>query len=157
MRQIAALVVSIAWVLAGASTWAQTQTWIVIEAGGNERGAFVPRSAPYTEGGPTVGVYLLDRQNVRTADGEALTGFEFCGWTEGTGIRVRVFALVPKEGEQNIYMPNGDAKNLQRRDFASYLVGPEESQSITEMTTLGIQPMVLRAALRMYDRDDCAS
>ncbi len=148
MRQTAALVVSIAWVLAGVSIGAQTQTWVVIEAGGNERGAFVPRSAPYTEGGPTVGVYLFDRQNVRTSDGQALTGYEFLGWTEGTGIRVQVFALVPKEGVPSTYTPNGDAMNLQRRDFASYLVRPGQSQSITEMTALGIPPMALRAALR---------
>src|SRR5258705_12121980 len=101
MRQVAALVVSIASVLAAASISAQTPTWVVIEAGGSERGAFIPRSAPYNEGGPTVGVYLFDRQNVRMSNGEALTGFEFLGWTEGTGIRVQVFALVPKEGAPN--------------------------------------------------------
>jgi hypothetical protein len=148
MYRIAALIVSIAGALGGASAWAQTQTWVVIEAGGKERGAFVPRSAPYTEGGPAVGVYLSDRQNLRTRDGEALTGFEFLGWTDGTGIRVQVFALVPRDGAPNTYMPNGDASNLQRRDFATYLVGPGQSQSITEMRALGIQPMVLRAALR---------
>jgi hypothetical protein len=148
MRQMAALVVSITWVLAGALGWAQTQTWIVIEAGGKERGAFVPRTSPYTEGGPTVGVYLFDRQNVRTGDGDALTGFECLGWIEGTAIRVQVFALVPKTGQPNTYMPNGDAKNLQRRDFASYLVRPGQSRSITEMKALGIEPLVLRAAVR---------
>jgi len=148
MRTSIALIVSLVCVCAGTLTFAQQQTWIVIEAGGAERGGFVPKNAPYTEGGPTVGVYLFDRQNVRMPDGLALTGFEFLGWAEGTATRVQVFALVPKESVPNTYMPNGDAKNLRRRDFASYLVASGQSQAITEMTNVGIQPMVLRATLR---------
>lgn len=60
----------------------------------------------------------------------------------------RVFALVPKDGVPNTYMPNGDAKNLQRRDFASYLVVTGQSQTIAEMTALGVPPMVLRTVMR---------
>ncbi len=148
MRQVTALVVLLAWVVAGVSTGAQTQTWVVIEAGGSERGAFVPRSAPSTEGGPSVGVYLFDRKDVRTRDGQALTGFEFLGWTEGAATRVQVFALVPKDGVPDTYLPMGDARNLQRRDCASYLVVTGQSQTIAEMTALGVPPMVLRTAMR---------
>lgn len=146
MRRIFALVIAVACGLAATPTGAQQHIWVVIEAGGHERGAFVSRSAPYTEGGPSVGVYLFDRKDVRTRDGQALTGFEFLGWTEGVGTRVQVFALVPKDGMPNTYLP--DPKNLRRRDFASYLVVAGQSQSIVEMTALGVPPMVLRTSMR---------
>lgn len=148
MRRMLALVTAIACGLAGMSTWAQQHTWVVIEAGGQERGAFVPGSAPYTKHGPSVDVFLFDRKDVRTREGQALTGFEFIGWTEGAATRVQVFALVPKNGVPNTYLPKGDARNLQRRDFASYLVVAGQPQSIAEMTALGVPPMVLRTAMR---------
>ena len=140
--------VALTLLLSVSSTLAQERTWIAIDAGGKERGTFVPRDVPYTQGGPSVGVYLFDRQNVRTADGQALTGFEFIGWTEGTATRIQVFALVPKDGVRNAYMPGGDSRNLVRRDFATYLLAPGESHPVAEMTVLGIEPMVLRSVVR---------
>jgi hypothetical protein len=140
---------AVASVAIGLTAMAQEpQTWLVIEANGQERGGFVPKRAPYTQGGPTVGVYLFDQQNVRMQDGQALTGFEYLGWTEGTDTRVVVYALVPKEGAPNVYMPGGDAANLQRRDFATYAVASGQSQAVSEMRSLGIEPMVLRATSR---------
>ena len=132
----------------GPSMRAQARTWIRIDADGKERGSFVPRTAPYTKDGPSVGVYLVDRQDVRTPDGRALTGFEFIGWTEGAATRVVVFALVAKDGVPNTYLPDGDAGNLTRGDFATYLLRPGDSRSITEMKALGIEPMVLRSVNR---------
>jgi hypothetical protein len=71
----------------------QTQTWITIAANGIERGGFVPRDTPYSQGGPAVSVYVLDRQDVRTGDGLSITGFEFIGWAEedaeGAGLCAR--------------------------------------------------------------------
>lgn len=149
MRRIAGeFCIAIALLLSVSSTWAQERTWVTIDAAGKERGAFVPRDMPYTQGGPSVGVYLFDRQNVRTPDGQALTGFEFIGWTEGAATRVQVFALVPRDGVPNTYMPEGDPRNLVRRDFASYPLAPGQSQSIEEMRALGIEPMVLRSVVR---------
>jgi hypothetical protein len=103
---------------------------------------------PYTQGGPSVSVYLFDNHSVRTADGQALTGFEFIGWTEGTATRVQVFALVPKEDAPNVYLPGGDPRNLMRRDFASYLLGPGQDRRIIEMGTVGVEPMVLQSVAR---------
>src|SRR5690349_21104632 len=71
------------------------ETWIMIQSGGKEQGAFVPQLRPYTEGGPAVSVYLKNK-NVRTKDGLVVTGFEFIGWKEASANRVLVFALVPR-------------------------------------------------------------
>ena len=57
--------------VSGSRTWAQERTWITITAADTERGAFVPRDMPYTQGGPSVGVYLVDRKDVRMPDGQA--------------------------------------------------------------------------------------
>jgi hypothetical protein len=149
MRRIAiGSVIAIALLVSGSRMWAQERTWITITVAGMERGGFVPRDVPYTQRGPSVGVYLFDRQDVRMPDGQALTGFDFIGWREGAATRVQVFALVPKSGTPNTYLPGGDSRNLDRRDFASYLVRPDEAQPIAEMSTLGIPPMVLRSVVR---------
>jgi hypothetical protein len=149
MRQITiGSFIAIALLVSGSRTWAQERTWITITAAGTERGGFVPRDVPYTQGGPSVGVYLFDRQDVRMPDGQALTGFDFIGWREGAATRVQVFALLPKAGMPNTYLPGGDNRNLARRDFASYLVRPDGSQPIAEMSALGIPPMVLRSVVR---------
>ena len=124
----------------------QTQTVIGITANGIERGSFIPRDTPYTQGGPAVGVYLVDRRDVRTSDGLVVTGFEFIGWTEGDGTRVQVFALVPRKGAPNTYMPNGDPDLLERRDFASYRIRSDQGIGIEEMRSLGIEPMILSSA-----------
>ena len=121
------------------------ETWITITANGIERGAFVPRPEPYSQGGPAVSVYLFDQRNVRTPDGLVITGFEFIGWTEGEATRVQVFALVPQKGAPNTYMPNGDADLLTRRDFATYRIGMDQGVAVAEMRGLGIEPMILAA------------
>ena len=140
--------IAMALVLSASSTWAQRRTWITIDAAGKERGAFVPRAVPYTQGGPSVGVYLVDRQDVRMPDGRILTGLDFIGWSEGAGTRVQVFALVPKDGIPNTYLPGGDARNLVRRDYATYRLAPGQSRPIAEMRALGIEPMVVRSVAR---------
>ena len=121
----------------------QTQTVIGITANGIERGSFIPRDTPYTQGGPAVGVYLVDRRDIRTSDGLVVTGFEFIGWTEGDATRVQVFALVPRKGAPNTYMPNGNPDLLERRDFASYRILSDQGIGIQEMRSLGLEPMIL--------------
>ena len=54
------------------------------------------------------------------------------------------------EDATNTYMPDGDEKNLRRRDFATYTVRRGQTP-VEEMKTLGIKPMVLRAEARMPD------
>ena len=149
MRRIAGgVLIAVGLLLSVSLCWAQEQTWITIATSGKERGAFVPRHQPYTQGGPAVSVYLFDQKDVRTPAGEALTGFDFIGWIEGNATRVQVFALVPNDGAPNTFMPGGDSRNLIRRDFASYLLEAGQSQPIIEMRTLGIEPMVIRSVNR---------
>jgi hypothetical protein len=123
----------------------QPDTFITISAGAVQRGGFIPRSTPYTQGGPAVSVYLFDRKDIRTSDGLIITGFEFIGWAEGDGTRVLVFALVPQKGAPNTYMPNGTADLLERRDFATYQILRDQGVAIAEMRDLGLEPMILHA------------
>lgn len=139
-----------AMVLAGsivtpAAAQQQADTLISISAGSVERGGFIPRPVPYSEGGPAVSVYLIDHKDVRTTDGLVITGFEFIGWTEGDGTRIQVFALVPRKGAPNTYLPNGDGDLLERRDFASYRIFRDQGIAIGEMRDLGVDPMIIRA------------
>src|SRR4030095_15715811 len=76
----------------------QADTFISITAGAVQRGGFIPRPTPYSQGGPAVSVYLIDQKDVRTSDGLVITGFEFIGWTEGDATSVQIFALVPQKG-----------------------------------------------------------
>jgi len=130
------------------------KTWIVIKTGGMERGAFVPRALPYSQGGPSVNVYLIDERshqpvtNARLQDGLIVTGFEFIGWTEDDHTRVQVFALIPSKDAPNTYLPNGKPELLQRRDFASYRISKGESMRVIEMTALNVEPMSLSAETR---------
>jgi hypothetical protein len=121
----------------------QADTRISIMASGAERGTFIPRPAPYVEGGPAVSVYLYDRRNVRTTDGLIITGFEFIGWSEGDATRVMVFALVPRADAPNVYLPEGKYELLQRRQFATYLIAAEQGIPVSDMRDLAIEPMVL--------------
>ena len=124
----------------------QPDTWITITANGIQRGGFIPRSAPYMQGAPAVSVYLIDPQDVRTADGLVVTGFEFIGWTESDATRVQVFLLVPRIGAPNTYLPGGGDQLLERRDFATYRILRDQGVAVTEMRELGIEPMILSAS-----------
>ena len=90
----------------------------MVQADGKDRAAFVPELKPYTQGGPAVSVYL-NREDVRTKDGLVVTGFEFIGWKEASANRVIVFALIPREGATNTYMPDGT-----RRTYAGGISRP---------------------------------
>jgi hypothetical protein len=141
--------IAAAALLLGTAVAAQTPTtWIAIRANGVERGAFAPRAAPYTQGGPSVSVYLFDRRDVRAPDGKIITGFEFIGWSEGENSRVQVFTLVPRDDAPNEYLANGNRELLSRRDLASYQIAQGQTVRIAEMTRLGIEPMVLSSERR---------
>jgi hypothetical protein len=121
----------------------QSDVLITITAGSVQRGSFVPRMTPYSQGGPAVSVYLFDRRDIRNSEGLVVTGFDFIGWAEGEATRVQVFALVPRKGAPNTYMPNGDEELLERRDFASYRVLRDQAVAVEEMRDLGLEPMIL--------------
>ena len=116
---------------------------VQVYAGGKLRGAFEPRGEPYAADGPSVSVYL-EKRDVKTADGQVLTGFEFIGWQEGQGGRVQVFLLVPAKGEANAYLPEGRAERLARRYFSSLLLAKGDEVLLGKMRELGLEPMKLR-------------
>jgi hypothetical protein len=117
---------------------------------GRLRGLLEPKTEPYFSDGASVSVFLLgkqalsDNQDVKTADGKVVTGFKFIGWHEGQGTRVMAFVLIPREGVDNTYLPDGDAKNLMPREFSTHLVGPTGEVPVSKMRELGLEPMVLR-------------
>ena len=145
MARLMTVVILVGLMNVPASAQMQADRYISISAGALQRGGFIPRTTPYTEGGPAVSVFLFDQRNVRTSDGLVITGFEFIGWAEGDGTRVLVFALVPRQGAPNTYMPNGDFDLLERRDFASYGILRDQGLPVAEMRDLGIEPMILHA------------
>ena len=129
-------------------TESATGDTLEILANGKRRGGLTPRAEPYTSGGPSVAVYLVDQKNVRTADGEVVTGFEFTAWREGQGTRVLVRVLVPRSGAPNTYLPGGRPENLARRDFSTHFLAASDELSVTRMQELGVVPMVVRSLAR---------
>jgi len=144
---IATLIAVATWTHLGAGP----ETWIVVKSGGKDRVAFSPATEPYTEGGPAVRVFL-EKTDARTRDGLVVTGFEFIGWKEASTNRVLVFALIPRDGAPNTYMPDGDEKNLRRQDFAALTMRDGQTLPIEGMKVLGIEPMILRATVRKTAR-----
>jgi hypothetical protein len=116
---------------------------VQVYAGGKLRGAFEPRGEPYGTDGPSVSVYL-ERRDVKTADGQVVTGLEFIGWREGEGVRVQVFLLVPAIGVPNTYLPDGKAERLARRYFSSVLLARGDQLVLSKMQELGVEPMNVR-------------
>ncbi len=116
---------------------------VQIYADGKLRGAFEPRGEPYASDGPSVLVYL-DQQGVKTADGLAVTGFDFIGWPEGQGVRVQVLLLVPAKGEADSFIPEGRTERLARRYFISVLLAKGDEVVLSRMRELGVTPMKLR-------------
>ena len=126
-------------VVAGASAVGTVHVY----AAGKLRGAFEPADKPYGTDGPSVSVYL-EKRDVKTADGQVVTGLEFIGWQEGHGVRVRVFLLVPAQGAANTYLPEGKAERLERRYFDSVLLAKGDQVALGKMQELGVEPMKLR-------------
>ena len=116
---------------------------VQIYADGKMRGAFEPRGEPFAADGPSVAVYL-EKQDVKTADGQVVAGFEFTGWPEGQGVRVQVLLLVPAKGEANSFIPEGKSERLARRYFISVLLAQGDELVLTKMRELGAEPMKLR-------------
>lgn len=145
MARLMAVLVLVGSLVSPGAAQMQSDTFISITAGSIQRGGFVPRLTPYTQGGPAVSVYLFDQRNVRTSDGLVITGFEFIGWAEGDGTRVLVFALVPRNGTPNTYMPNGTDDLLTRREFATYRILRDQGVAVAEMRDIGVEPMILHA------------
>ncbi len=116
---------------------------VYIYADGKLRGAFEPRGEPYATDGPSVSVYL-EKRDVRTTDGQVVSGFEFIGWPEGQGVRVQVLILVPAKGEANSYVPEGKTERLARRYFISVLLAKGDEVVLAKMRELGLEPMKVR-------------
>lgn len=121
-------------------------TTVLIRVAGTQHasqaGSFIPSPVPSIQGGHSASVYLLSGQDVRTTDGLRIIGFSFVGWVEGDATRVQVFALVPRGGAPDVdlrYRP----ELLDGREFASYRISAGETIAITEMRSLGIDPMML--------------
>jgi len=117
---------------------------VEIYANGERRAALTARPAPYTTNGPSVSVYLLDKKDAKTPDGRIVTGFRFIAWDEGDATRVVVFALVPRAGARNVYLPGGRDSNLARRDFSTHLIPTNGQVIVSQMKELGVAPMELR-------------
>ncbi len=136
-RAVAISVAALSLVGAGSTGTVQ------IYADGKLRGAFEPRGEPYASDGPSVLLYL-EKQDVKTADGQVVTGFEFIGWPAGQGIRVQVLLLVPAKGEADSFLPEGRAERLAHRYFTSVLLAKGDEVVLSKMQKLGVTPMKLR-------------
>jgi hypothetical protein len=99
---------------------------------------------PYFESGPVAKMYLPSGTDARTRDGRPIVGFEFTAWTEGDATRGQVFALVATSGSPNVDV-RYRADLVERTEFASYRLRPGESIPITEMRSIGLEPMVVEA------------
>jgi hypothetical protein len=124
---------------------AQNEVVRVSVSGGNGFPATLTASAqPYFEGGPVANMYLPSGIDARTRDGRPIVGFAFTAWMEGDATRGQIFALVGASGSPDVDL-RYRADLVERTEFASYRLRPGESVPITEMRSLGLEPMVVQA------------
>ena len=119
---------------------------VTVHASTGSAAGLLARPEPYfSEGGPVAKMYLPSGTNARTRDGRSIVGFEFTAWTEGDATRGQVFALVSATNASPDIDLRYRADLVRRSEFASYRLRPGESVPITEMQSLGLEPMVVEA------------
>jgi hypothetical protein len=124
---------------------------VSVERNGKVCVTMQPRpTPPQLEGQQAGACYLFDEKDVRDQDGDAVTGYAFYPWNEGSKTVVRVFSLVPAAGAPNRYLANpGDdpEKTLRLKRLADYTISPGRPIPIDEMKKAGLAPMIMRLDL----------
>jgi hypothetical protein len=119
-----------------------TQVFISGTSGWSAR--LTASTQPYFEGGPVANMYLPSGTDARTRDGRPIVGFAFTAWVEGDATRGQIFVLVGASGSPNVDL-RYRADLVERTEFASYRLRPGERVPITEMRSLGLEPLIVQA------------
>jgi hypothetical protein len=109
---------------------------VIVATFGALRASLVPRSEPYTEGGPAVWFPVADSAGASTPDGRRISRIRFAGWREAGAIRVMVLVSVPRDDQPNTYTT--DSSRLVERDAGTYLVRSGQMVELTDLDALGI-------------------
>jgi hypothetical protein len=90
-------------------------------------------------------MHVLESAQARLSDGRAISGLRFTAWSEGTGIRVMVVALVPRQGESGYTI---DPNRLTSVDVGTYVVDVGQTVPLNELTPLGIRDVSVQVVSR---------
>ena len=145
MKQLVIIGIALAFATTTAAAQQNEVVRVYVRATTGSTAALISSSAPYTEGGPVAKVYLPSGTDARTRDGGLIVGFDFTAWTAGDETRGQVFALVSSSSAAPDVDLRYRSELLQRREFASYRLRLGESVSITEMRSVGLEPMIVEA------------
>lgn len=115
---------------------------VFVRASNGLGATLIAGAQPYFEAGPVAKMYLPSGVDARTRDGRPIVGFEFSAWMEGDTVRGQVFALVGSSGAPNVDL-RYRADLVDRDEFASYRLRAGETMPITEMRSVGLEPMVV--------------
>lgn len=116
------------------------QVWVNVLIGGKPVMAVVAAPEPYTDG-PSVCSAV---EGARMKDGAPIWALEFIGWKEGSGYRVRVFAVLPAQGNPGPEPLCFEGPKLKRVEFASLHLESGKGVVIEKMKDVGVKPWMLR-------------
>ena len=143
-RILPLLLIAVLAILSEPTTAEGEQVWVNVLIGGKPVMAVVAAPEPYTDG-PSVCSAI---EGARMQDGTPVRALEFIGWKEGTGYRVRVFAVVPAAAKSGPEPLCFQGPELTRVDFASLHLEAGKSLVIAKMEEAGVEPWVLRVGAK---------
>jgi hypothetical protein len=133
--------------LANVSVSAQSKPWIIVSDSSEQRAASQPRAAKPSTTQPDTMVFFK-RHDVHDAKGRVVTGLGFISWTEGQGVHVAVYTMVPKPGAPNTFLAGTSEQlaSLQAEALVDFSLKLGEVRSLSELKTLGVEPMAVTLA-----------
>jgi hypothetical protein len=130
------------------STFAQERPVVVVlDAKGGVVGHFVPLGKPPADvAGTRFGVATpVTRKDMTLANGKIVSGFFVLGWQEADKTRVVVSAMVPRDGEPNVYLPPAERRRAAvRHELARFALNVGQSREVKEIKGLGADTITIR-------------
>ena len=141
MLRVLLIVLSVA---ASATVMAQDElVWITVFIGGKAVMGFVPAPEASTQSERGV-CSEVQEAGAKIKDGTPIRAFEFTGWRENGGYQIRVFAVVPAQGEPGSRGLCTKGRGFKRLDFATLRARSGDEIVIERMKDAGVAPWEIR-------------
>jgi hypothetical protein len=130
-----------------ASTFAQARPVVVVlDAKGGIVGYFVPLEKPPADVAATrFGVQTpVTRTDLTLANGKIVSGFSVLGWQEAGKTIVVVSAMVPRDGDPNVYLKPPERKAAAKHELARFALTVGQSREMKEIKSLGADAVTIR-------------
>jgi hypothetical protein len=144
MAALAYLIAGLILVVGQAATLTDSPWFNVQDARGWTVLSCVAQSDPFKSGVLPCGG---ESRAVRDAEGRAISGFAYYGWTTGSSVRVIVLAAVPADQARPSSFPSDEA-GTRYEQITSFTLAIGESRQVTELKAFGGEPTMVQITLR---------